>query len=428
MRSRFSVGRALLGDQWLGLFGRLPQSPAPTINGAAYLPFSSTAAARFALHRAEGRGPVLWGQAACDHRQQRERGYSVPKAEPYAFDALGPIRPWISTRKHSARGDRRNNDAILRYALNSGVYKAGFAHDASRLRRGGPVGVFRDVSQASRIGSTDGRRFVLAETLTDERLCASSSLLGAFSIPPIHGLFKCNIRRLADYPRLSAYLARVRSLPGVEATVSIDHIKAGYYSIKALNPSGIVPAGPGEGWTARDALAPDVLCRPSRRCRADSGHDPDCGASSSPSPRRSRSPRIARTLTAWLGRVAADPRSPLSDRSHRPLRSDGRFHSAAPPFTPATLPLGALADAGRGSAACSTVSARGRRATIRMCAIRIARISIHDTCPPYPNEREGIPVWRACFRTEPRRISPTAPMSATRRPRATRAGAEDRAA
>ena len=59
-----------------------------------------------------------------------------------------------------------------------------------------------------------------------------------------HGLFKTNRRRIADYPRLQAYMTRILQLPGVARTVSLDHIKAGYYSIKALNPTGIVSAGP----------------------------------------------------------------------------------------------------------------------------------------------------------------------------------------
>jgi glutathionyl-hydroquinone reductase len=59
-----------------------------------------------------------------------------------------------------------------------------------------------------------------------------------------HSLFKCNLRRLTDYPALSAYLARILTIPGVRETVNIDHIKRGYYSIKALNPTGIVPVGP----------------------------------------------------------------------------------------------------------------------------------------------------------------------------------------
>ena len=63
-----------------------------------------------------------------------------------------------------------------------------------------------------------------------------------------HGLFKCNLRRLADYSALSTYLLRVYNLPGIADTVSIDHIKRGYYSIKSLNPNGIVPQGPVLDW------------------------------------------------------------------------------------------------------------------------------------------------------------------------------------
>jgi len=59
-----------------------------------------------------------------------------------------------------------------------------------------------------------------------------------------HGLFKTNRRRIADYPRLSAYMARVLNLPGVRETVNMDHITRGYYAIKALNPTGIRPVGP----------------------------------------------------------------------------------------------------------------------------------------------------------------------------------------
>ena len=59
-----------------------------------------------------------------------------------------------------------------------------------------------------------------------------------------HGLFKCNLRRIADYPGLFAYVARILAIPGIRETVNIDHIKSGYYSIKALNPTGIVPVGP----------------------------------------------------------------------------------------------------------------------------------------------------------------------------------------
>jgi putative glutathione S-transferase len=59
-----------------------------------------------------------------------------------------------------------------------------------------------------------------------------------------HGLFKTNRKQIADYPNLSSYMERILNLPGVVDTVSIDHITAGYYSIKELNPAGIRPTGP----------------------------------------------------------------------------------------------------------------------------------------------------------------------------------------
>ena len=66
-----------------------------------------------------------------------------------------------------------------------------------------------------------------------------------------HGQFKCNMRRIADYPALSAYLARLIALPAFRETFSLDHIKRGYYSIKWLNPSRIVPLGPELAWAPR---------------------------------------------------------------------------------------------------------------------------------------------------------------------------------
>jgi hypothetical protein len=70
------------------------------------------------------------------------------------------------------------------------------------------------------------------------------------SIRPTFGLFRANLRQLADYPRLSAYFKRTLAFPGVRETVNLDHIKRGYYSIKALNPTGIVPTGPELAWAA----------------------------------------------------------------------------------------------------------------------------------------------------------------------------------
>jgi putative glutathione S-transferase len=57
--------------------------------------------------------------------------------------------------------------------------------------------------------------------------------------------FKCNLRRIGDYPNLSAYLRDLYQTPGVAETVDMDHIKRHYYvTHRGINPTGIVPAGP----------------------------------------------------------------------------------------------------------------------------------------------------------------------------------------
>lgn len=125
-------------------------------------------------------------------------------------------------------------------ALNNGVYRAGFATMQVAYEE-----AFRDVfamldELEERLA--DGRRFLFGDrfTETDIRLFVTLVRFDA----AYYGLFKCNLRRIADYPHLSRYVLRVIDIPGVRETVNIGHIKAGYYSIKALNPTGIVPLGP----------------------------------------------------------------------------------------------------------------------------------------------------------------------------------------
>jgi glutathionyl-hydroquinone reductase len=60
-----------------------------------------------------------------------------------------------------------------------------------------------------------------------------------------HGHFKCNIRRIVDYPALWRFTRDIYNLKGVAETVSLHHIRHHYYeSHTNINPSGIVPAGP----------------------------------------------------------------------------------------------------------------------------------------------------------------------------------------
>ncbi|WRH63954.1 MAG: glutathione S-transferase family protein [Fuscovulum sp.] len=139
------------------------------------------------------------------------------------------------------------NDAIYP-ALNNGVYRAGFATTQAAYES-----AFHDVFAMLNTLETrlsDGRAWLHGDRLTETDIRAFVTLIRFDAA--YHGLFKCNLRQLADYPHLTAYTARVYRLPGIAETVSIDHIKRGYYSIKALNPKGIVPLGPRLDWL--DAL------------------------------------------------------------------------------------------------------------------------------------------------------------------------------
>ncbi|MBB3952868.1 glutathione S-transferase family protein [Aureimonas jatrophae] len=130
--------------------------------------------------------------------------------------------------------------------LNNGVYRAGFATTQVAYDEA-VVDVF-DMLDVLERRLADGRSFLFGDEVTeaDVRLFVTLVRFDA----AYHGLFKCNVRRIADYPSLSRYLTSFLGLPGVRETVSLDHIKRGYYSVKALNPTGIVPIGPELPWAA----------------------------------------------------------------------------------------------------------------------------------------------------------------------------------
>lgn len=123
--------------------------------------------------------------------------------------------------------------------LNNGVYRAGFATTQLAYDE-----AYADVFAAldTLEARLEGKSFLLGEKLTETDIRAFVTLVRFDAA--YHGLFKTNFRRIADYRNLQAYMLRVLGIPGIRETVNIDHIKRGYYSIKSLNPNGIVPRGP----------------------------------------------------------------------------------------------------------------------------------------------------------------------------------------
>lgn len=130
--------------------------------------------------------------------------------------------------------------------VNNGVYRAGFATTQAAYDEAATE-VFATLNaMEERLGS---RRWLLGAALTEADWRLATTLF-RFDLV-YHGHFKCNRRRLIDYPNLWAYARALYQHPGVAETVNFDHIATHYYvSHRSVNPSGVVPLGPDLDWTA----------------------------------------------------------------------------------------------------------------------------------------------------------------------------------
>ncbi len=124
--------------------------------------------------------------------------------------------------------------------VNNGVYRAGFASTQEAYEEAvWPLFETLDWLDA-RLAN---HRYLCGARLTEADWRLFTTLV-RFD-PVYHGHFKCNLRRMVDYPNLSGYLRDLHQTPGVAQTVDFDHIKRHYYqSHRHLNPSGVVPVGP----------------------------------------------------------------------------------------------------------------------------------------------------------------------------------------
>ncbi len=131
------------------------------------------------------------------------------------------------------------NKAVY-HNINNGVYKCGFATTQQAYEEAFN-NLFSTLDQIENILSK--KRYIVGDklTLADWRLF--TTLLRFDSVYYTH--FKCNLRRIEEYPNLSNYLRELYQYPGVEETVNFKHIKEHYFkSHKTINPTGIVPSGP----------------------------------------------------------------------------------------------------------------------------------------------------------------------------------------
>jgi len=180
--------------------------------------------------------PVLWDkqQGCIVNNESREilRMFST------AMRPLGTNGLDLCPEPLRAEVDERIDE--IYEPVNNGVYRAGFARTQAAYEEA--------VSQLfAALERWDGvlaqQRYLCGGTVTEADLCFFTTLVRFDAV--YHGHFKCNRRRIVDYPQLWPYLRDLYQLPGVAETVSMEHIRTHYYwSHTSINPTQIVAVGP----------------------------------------------------------------------------------------------------------------------------------------------------------------------------------------
>jgi putative glutathione S-transferase len=130
-------------------------------------------------------------------------------------------------------------DAIYE-PINNGVYRSGFATTQEAYEEA-VTDLFDALDHWEEVLET--RRYLCGDRITEADWCMFPTLVRFDAV--YHGHFKCNLRRIVDYPNLWGYLRDLYGQPGVAETVNMEHIKKHYYrSHGSVNPTGIVPKGP----------------------------------------------------------------------------------------------------------------------------------------------------------------------------------------
>ena len=124
--------------------------------------------------------------------------------------------------------------------INNGVYRCGFARKQQAYSRAVQT-LFAALDRVEEI--LGGSRYLCGDRLTEADVRLFTTLVRFDPVYVTH--FKCNLRRLVDFPNLWGYARDIYQLPGIAGTVNLEHIKRHYFeSHRHINPSGIVPDGP----------------------------------------------------------------------------------------------------------------------------------------------------------------------------------------
>ncbi|MGZ8391024.1 MAG: glutathione S-transferase family protein, partial [Rhodoplanes sp.] len=155
-----------------------------------------------------------------------------------AFDAFTDVTADFYPPELREAFDEIN--ALVYPSINNGVYRTGFATTQAAYEEAF-LALFEALDAIeSRLAS---KRYLIGNAITEADVRLFTTLVRFDAVYVGH--FKCNLRRIADYPNLSNYLRDLYQTPGFGETVNLDHIKRHYYgSHRQINPTGIVPLGP----------------------------------------------------------------------------------------------------------------------------------------------------------------------------------------
>ena len=159
-----------------------------------------------------------------------------------AFDQVGAKGPDYYPERLRGEIDAVNHEVYEH--VNNGVYKSGFARSQEAYDEA-VTALFDTLDQLDQRLSR--QRYLAGDRITEADLRLFTTL--ARFDPVYVGHFKCNLRRLVDYPHLWPYARELYQHPGIAQTVDFFHIKQHYYgSHETVNPTGIVPKGPLIDW------------------------------------------------------------------------------------------------------------------------------------------------------------------------------------
>ena len=179
--------------------------------------------------------PVLWDRV--QHTIVNNESSDIIRMFNSVFDQCG-----AKPGDYYPQALRTEIDAMADFthrAINEGVYKSGYA-TTQEAYESACRALFEGLDEIENILS--GRRYLAGNRVTEADWRFFSTLV-RFDVA-YFSAFKCNLRRIADYPNLSNYLRELYQFPGVAETVDLEMYKRGYFSAKQRNPSGIIPLGP----------------------------------------------------------------------------------------------------------------------------------------------------------------------------------------